>query len=159
MEITFDLLKNLFGNEDKDISQLVLHLAIKYANITYKDIFQIFKVTCDNYMQKQDEIEDSVSLFNRMYSGLNMSQIQKKQKTYNIKDNYHSTYIFRNFYRVIDQSVEWNSQLKKKNLMKLFINLKMKIIEDLRKNYRNSKTQDLFEITSEFIDLIQKKRK
>lgn len=158
MKISFDLLKNLFGNEDKDVNQLILHLTIKYADIDHKDIFQIFKITCDNYRLKQDEIEDSVSLFNRMYSGLNMSQIQQKQKTYDIKTNYHSTYIFRNFYRVIDQSVEWDRQLKKKSLLKSFIDFKMKIIDELRKNYRDTKLQDLFEITSEFIDLIQRKK-
>lgn len=153
-ELDFELVKKLFGTEDRDISILSLELAVSYPDMSCKDIFKIFKLTCDNYQEKSDNIEDPTAYFNRRFSGKSMGQIKDE---FDPKANLHSTHIFRNFYRVIDSSNEWNHELKKKACLKLFQNHKEKLTELLKKNYRNTRLLDLFEVTCEFIDLIQKK--
>lgn len=154
MKIDYTAIKNLFGFNDKDISRLIIELSIRYPDFSYKDIFSIFKTTCENYHEKADDIEDSVKYFNSRYSGMSVSQIQKN---YDPKANLHSTFIFRNFYRVIDQSTEWDSELRNDNCLRMFIDYKQEIIDKLRKNYRNQKLSDIFEVTCEFIELIEKK--
>jgi len=97
---TYDKVKELLGYKDKDPSTLALQVAISYPSLKASGIFEIFKLTFDNYMQKADEIEDHIAWSNRRFSGKTMLQIQ--QEKVDPKENLHSTYIFRNFYRMID---------------------------------------------------------
>lgn len=153
--ITFEKVKELLGFEDKDAKQLALKLAIGYPSLTNRQIFEMFYLTCKNYHDKADEIEDSMSWYNRKFSGMTIGQINQ---TYDPKENFHSTYIFRNFYRVIDETDQWNDALKKKIFLSRFLKLKDDILCKSKKNYRNQRLLDLFEFTCEFIDLIEKRR-
>lgn len=156
MKLTYTEIKRILGSKDRDSSELTLSLVIKYPTLSAKDIFSIFETTMEKYLSKEDYIEDEIAWTNRVYGGKTMLQIQ--QEKIDPKINRHSTYIFKNFYRVIDETEEWSKQVKSKTLASLFEKFRKSLVAQLKKNYRNTVLQDKFEITCEFIDLLDKKR-
>ena len=79
-----------------------------------------------------------------------MLQIQEE---YDPNENYHSTYIFRNLHRVINQTDEWTKEISREYFILGLEKTKNKIFKDLKKNYRDQRRLSLFEIVCEFIDL------
>lgn len=130
-------------------------LAIDYPNITVPGIFNIFKTTIENYSTDADHIEDMINWINKKHSGRSVADISKSPA--DVKQNYHSTFIFRNFYRMIDQSDNWKDALKSGALEKKMSSLKEQIVKKLKHNYRDTILLDKFEIVCEFIDLVRKR--
>ena len=73
------------------------------------------------------------------------------------KENLYTTKIFKNLYRIIDTSHEWDKQIKSKAFKNGLLKIKSDILKNLKKDYRNNNLQDKFEIICEFIDLVEKK--
>ena len=73
------------------------------------------------------------------------------------KENLYTTKIFKNLYRIIDFSHEWDKQIKTKAFNNGLLKIKSDILKNLKKDYRNNNLQDKFEIICEFIDLVEKK--
>ena len=149
MKFTFEEIKRIFGQRERTVSELQLSLAIRYPTLTAKEIFSVFKVTLDKYGTLDDNIEDFSSWMNHNY---------QNGEYHDIRINWHSTYILKNLYQIIDQSAEWAEQIRNGALLEKLERevrtIRMKI-EDER---RSTILQDKYEIVSEFIELISKKR-
>ena len=153
--MSFDDIKKVFGSTDSKISNIILTLTISYPNITAAQIVSIFKESLEKYYSKDDEIIDKADWWNQKYSGHNMGWIQDHPA--DPKENLYTTKIFKNLYRIIDTSHEWDKQIKSKAFKNGLLKIKSDILKNLKKDYRNNNLQDKFEIICEFIDLVEKK--
>lgn len=156
MKLSFDEIKRIFGSEEKSINEIKLLLTIAYPSFTIADVFSLFKTTLDNYGNRNDEILDTMTwLRARYFDNISSNHIAP---AVDHKRNLHSTYVFKNLFKLIDESNEFVLSDGCKSVLFLkFKEERNRLNAALRRDKVNSLDHDCFKIVCEFIDLLERK--